>query len=164
MPEATTGPVSIRPSDLAPFAIIDQDKAEAMIADALAMARLIAPCIDSEEFAHPDAAKAIIRGAILRWHDAGSGGRTQVTDTVGPFAHSESYQQPARRALFWPSEIDQLKKLCADSSSSSAWGYDTVGCGSPQHAEVCSANFGANHCSCGAILTGAEPLWETAGE
>lgn len=155
--------VDIGTSDLAPFATIAEAKANAMIADALAMARLVAPCIDSADFAHPDAAKAIIRGAILRWNETGAGGRTEVTDRAGPFEHSEAYQSPARRALFWPSEIDQLKKLCADSSSSSAWGYNTLGVCLPQHAEICAANFGADYCSCGAILTGAEPLWENDG-
>lgn len=149
--------VWIEPSDLAPFAEIPQAKAEAMIADALAMARLVAPCIDDVNFAYPDAALAIIRGAILRWNDAGSGVRTQVTETVGPFGLSESYQQPQRRALFWPSEIDQLKKLC--SSGNKAWSYDTAPTTAAVHAEICSLYFGAAYCSCGAVLAGA-PLWE----
>ena len=151
--------VWIEPEDLAPFAEIPRPKAEAMIADALAMARLVAPCIDDAAFAYPDAALAIIRGAILRWNEAGAGVKTWSSDTVGPFAHSESYQQPQRRALYWPSEIDQLKKLCADTSSSKAWGYDTVGDASVVHADICSLNLGATYCSCGAVLAGA-PLWE----
>lgn len=151
--------VQIEPEDLAPFAEIPEAKALAMIADALAMAKLAAPCIDEVNFAHPDAALAIIRGAILRWNDAGTGVRTQVTDTVGPFAVSESYQQPARRALFWPSEIEQLKKLCADSSAGKAWSYDTAPTATVTHAEICSLYFGAADCSCGAVLAGA-PLWE----
>lgn len=152
----------IEPEDLAPFAEIPQAKAEAMIADALAMAKLAAPCIADSDFAHPDAALAIIRGAILRWNDAGSGVRTQSSDTVGPFTFSESYLQPQRRALFWPSEIEQLKKLCADSSAGKAWGYDTASGTSVMHAEICSLYFGADDCSCGAVLAGA-PLWENDG-
>ena len=154
--------VSLTTTDLAPFAEIPTAKAEAMIADALAMARLAAPCIDDADFAYPDAAKAVIRGAILRWNDAGTGVQTQVSDTVGPFQHAESYQQPQRRALFWPSEIDQLKKLCADSSSSKAWGYDTVAGPRIVHQDACSVNFGAAFCSCGAELAGF-PLWGTDG-
>lgn len=154
--------VAIDPIDLEPFADIPAAKAEAMIADALAMARLAAPCIDNADFAHPDAALAIIRGAILRWNEAGTGVRTQVSDTVGPFTYSESYQQPQRRALFWPSEIEQLKKLCADSSVGKAFSYDTAGGASVTHAEMCSLYFGAADCSCGAVLAGA-PLWENYG-
>lgn len=151
--------VSIGPEDLEPFADIPVAKAQAMIADALAMAKLVAPCIIEVGFEHPEAALAIIRGAILRWNEAGTGVKTSYSETVGPFGHSESYQQPQRRALFWPSEIDQLKKLCADSSSSKAWGYDTVSDAGATHADICSLNFGADYCSCGAILAGAA-LWE----
>lgn len=152
--------VSIDPEDLAPFAEIPEAKAEAMIADALAMAKLAAPCITDADFAHPDAALAIIRGAILRWNDAGTGVKTQVSDTVGPFQYSESYAQPQRRALFWPSEIEALKKLCADSNSGKAFSYDTAGGETVTHALICAVYFGANYCSCGAILAGV-PLWET---
>lgn len=152
--------VEIEPEDLAPFAEIPRVKAEAMIADALAMAKLAAPCITNADFAHPDAALAIIRGAILRWNDAGTGVKTQVSDTVGPFQYSESYVQPQRRALFWPSEIEALKKLCADSTSGKAFSYDTAGPVVPTHAMICSTYFGANYCSCGAILAGV-PLWES---
>lgn len=152
--------VSVEPEDLAPFAEIPLAKAEAMIADALAMAKLAAPCIVNHDFAHPEAALAVIRGAILRWNEAGSGVVTQSSHTVGPFQASESYMQPQRRALFWPSEIEQLKKLCADSSSGKAFSYDTAGAGLITHAEICSLYFGALDCSCGAILAGAGPLWE----
>lgn len=151
--------VEIEPRDLAPFAEIPKAKAEAMIADALAMARLAAPCIDNNDFAHPEAALAIIRGAILRWNDAGSGVKTFSSEIVGPFQHSESYTQPQRRALFWPSEIEQLKKLCADSASGKAFSYDTAAGTTATHAEICSLYFGATYCSCGAVLAGA-PLWE----
>ena len=53
--------VTITPADLAPFATIEEDKAEAMIADALALAALVAPCITSEDFTYDAAAKAIIK-------------------------------------------------------------------------------------------------------
>lgn len=145
--------VTLTPTDLAPFATIDEAKANAMIADALAMARVAAPCIDDADFAHADAVKAILRGAILRWNEGGAGGRTQVTDQVGPFQHSEAYQQPTRRTLFWPSEIEQLKKLCAVNKGK-AWSYDTVGSASVVHADTCSVNFGAAWCDCGADIAG----------
>lgn len=154
--------VSISTSDLAPFATIDPGKAAAMIADAMAMAKLVAPCIVTADFAHPDAAKAIIRGAILRWNESGQGGLSQSTQTAGVFTQSDSFdnRQP-RRAMFWPSEIEQLQKMCQAADSGGAWGYDTLGCATVQHADVCSANLGANYCSCGAILAGGPALWET---
>lgn len=147
----------ITPEDLTPFAEIPQAKAEAMIADALAWARRVAPCIDDPSFEHPEFALAIIRGAILRWNDAGSGAVTQVGQTAGPFGLTQAFQQPQRRNLFRPDELDELRKLC-ESTSGKAWSYDTVGSGSI-HADVCSLRFGALFCSCGADLAGT-PLWE----
>jgi len=100
--------VEITTDDLAAFAEIDSAKAEAMIEDALAMAELVAPCILLEDFAYAGAAKAILRGAILRWHDSGSG--VVSSQTAGPFAQVVDTRQ-ARRSMFWPSEIEQLQSL-----------------------------------------------------
>lgn len=152
--------VEISPADLEPFATIDPVKAQAMIDDALAMAELVAPCITSTEFAHAGAAKAVIRGAILRWHDAGSGAVS--SQTAGPFGQTLDTRQ-VRRSMFWPSEIEQLQKMCQAADTGGAWAYDTAGCLLPQHAEICALHFGADYCSCGAVLAGA-PLWETNGE
>lgn len=148
--------VSITAVDLQPFAEIPTAKATAMIADALAMAKLVAPCISEEDFEHADAAKAVIRGAILRWHEAGQGG--VASQTALGFGQSYDNRMP-RRAMFWPSEIDQLQKMCRDTNSSGAWSYDTIGT-RIMHGETCSVVFGAAYCDCGAVLTGSGPLWE----
>jgi hypothetical protein len=112
--------------DLTPFATIEADKAAAMIDDALAMARLSAPCIDDADFPYLNAAKAIIRTAILRWNESGAAGRTQVNDSIGPFVHAESYQQPVRRALFSAPEIQQLQALCKSSQAGRAFEVDST--------------------------------------
>lgn len=151
--------------DLTPFAQIEDAKAIAMIADAEAMAVLAAPCIADPEFQANEtlvaAAKAIVRGAILRWNDAGSGAVTQ--QTVGPFAQTVDTSK-TRRGMFWPSEIDQLRDLCSrfngDESRGSAFSIVPGASGSVQHAPWCSLMFGATYCSCGASLTGDYPLWE----
>lgn len=147
----------ITPDDLTPFAEIDSDKAAAMVADALAMAKLVAPCIAEEGFAHPDAAKAVIRGAILRWHESGQGGVSQLQALS--FGATIDNRQP-RRGMFWPSEIEQLQDMCRTSTGGKAWSYDTAGAGGLQHAETCAVVFGAFYCDCGAIYTGAGPIWE----
>lgn len=146
--------VSITPADLAPFASIDEAKAQAMIDDALAMAALDAPCITSETFEHADAAKAIIRAAILRWNDAGSGAFTQ--QQTGPFGATID-TRVRRDSMYTNGELDALKRLCAGDASG-PFDIDTIGLGSV-HADVCSINFGANYCSCGADIAGF-PLWE----
>lgn len=96
-------------SDLAPFLPnMDEAKAQAMIEDALALAVIVAPCIDSPEFANTAAAKAVLRSAVLRWYETGVGATT--TQTAGPFA--QTIETKDRRGMFWPSEIELLQSLC----------------------------------------------------
>jgi hypothetical protein len=116
--------VTLTPEDLTPFAEIDEIKAQAMIDDALALAALVAPCIADEDFAYEAAAKAILRGAILRWNDAGSG--ALASQVAGPFGQTMDTRQE-RRGMFWPSEIGQLQQLCIDGDpSGGAFEIDTM--------------------------------------
>lgn len=115
--------VELDVSDLTPFAPnLTEEKAEAMIADALALAARVAPCIEDADFAYEDAAKAIIRGAILRWIEASESGPTlvagqfQVRPNDGTGELVKLAQLRARRALFWPSEVNDLQDLCKASA------------------------------------------------
>ena len=111
-------------TDLLPFCPdIDSVKARAMIDDALAMAARVAPCILDPDFAYVAAAKAILRGAIIRWNEAGSG--AVVQQAVGPFSQSMDTRQ-TRRGMFWPSEINDLAALCAASTEGRAFSVDTM--------------------------------------
>ncbi|AID58826.1 head-to-tail adaptor [Mycobacterium phage Gaia] len=95
--------------DLLPFAPnLDEAKGEAMVADALALAARIAPCILEDDFAYEAAAKAVLRGAVLRWVDQGSS--TQPALQAGIF--SMTPQNQPRKAMFYPSEITELQALC----------------------------------------------------
>lgn len=149
--------VVLLPVDLDPFASIDAVKAQAMIDDALAMAARVAPCILETTFAFDAAAKAVLRGAILRWHDSGSG--ALQAQQAGPFGQTLDTRQQ-RRGMFWPSEIEQLQDMCKGAEVSGAYSVDTVFmAGSLVHADSCSINFGALYCSCGAVLTQSLPLY-----
>lgn len=101
----------IEASDLAPFATIDNDKLAAMIADAEAWAATVAPCLAGDLSADQSAAaKAVLRGAILRWNDAGNG--AVQSQNAGPFGMTLDTRQE-RRGMFWPSEIVQLQAICS---------------------------------------------------
>ena len=146
------------PVDLTPFVQMDATKAQAMIDDALALAARVAPCITEDSFEHVDAARAILRGAIIRWHEAGSG--ALQAQTVGPFGQTLDTRQQ-RRGMFWPSEIEMLQSLCSNGDSTTgAFAIDTLPTGMAQHAEICALRFGAVYCSCGAVLTMNFPLYE----
>lgn len=158
----------IAPEDLAPFATIDTPKAAAMIADSESMAILTAPCLPdllvvpegetpadaARRQAKLDALKAILRGAILRWNDYGAGVIT--TTQVGPFG--QTVTPGTRKAMFWPSEIEQLQGLCASGDNSKAFAVDTVS-GCSTHLPWCSLMFGATYCSCGVDIAGF-PIYE----
>jgi hypothetical protein len=84
--------------DLAPFVPdIDPAKAEAMIEDAEAMAALLAPCITDPGFTAAGALKAILRGAVIRWHEAGTG--ALQAQTAGPYSQTYDTRQE-RRGMF----------------------------------------------------------------
>ena len=150
--------------DLTPFADIPSEKASIMIDDAESSALLVAPCLDPdlEDYDLSDlrqnAVKAVLRAAILRWNDAGTGAFQQ--QTTGPFGVTLDTRQ-TRRGMFWPSEIEQLQEICRFGvDDGGAFNIDTVGT-RVNHADICAINFGAIYCSCGADLTNYEyPLYE----
>jgi hypothetical protein len=149
---------TLTPEDLEPFGLPDDPKTAALIEDALGMAKLLAPCIFADDFDNAAAAKTVLRQAVVRWNDAGTGASQQLT-ALG-FSQSFDTRQ-ARYGTFLRSETDLLKSMCGGKDSS-AYTIDTAPYDDIVHADVCAVNFGANYCSCGADLTGSYPLWETA--
>lgn len=149
-------------SDLEPFADIPSPKAVEMIADAEAMAVTVAPCLaDSSDLSSNQVAavKAVLRGAVLRWHEAGTG--AFQSKTTGPFSVQYDTRQQ-RRSMFWPSEIEQLQAICqaVSGGGGAAFAVDTIATTTLNHSPICAINFGAPYCSCGAALTGDDPLYE----
>lgn len=106
--------VFLESSDLTPFAEIDPVKADAMIEDAEARALLAAPCLGSDfdpelTDVQVAAVRSILRGAILRWNEAGTG--AVASQTAGPFGQTLDTRQ-VRKSMFWPSEINELQDIC----------------------------------------------------
>lgn len=150
--------VLVTVEDLTPFvADIDQLKAQAMIDDAVALAARVAPCIVEDGFEHADAARAILRGVVLRWNDTGSG--ALQSSTIGPFGMTMDTRQQ-RRGMFWPSEIEQLQGLCKANGGGGAFSIDPTPSARVSHSDICSMRFGGLYCSCGAVLTLSGPLYE----
>lgn len=99
-------------ADLEPFGLnLPEAAVEALVEDAEATARRIAPCLsptsDSEVLA---AAKAVLRRAVLRAAEQGSG--AMQTMTAGPYGATLDTRTPASRGIFYPSEEAQLRELC----------------------------------------------------
>lgn len=156
----------LKPSDLSPFATIDEAKALAMIEDAEATAATVAPCITESGFLEDDTrvayVRAVIRGAVLRWNESGTG--AYQAQTAGPFGVTMDTRQQ-RRGMFWPSEISELQDACkrfrgvgdAKAYAVPIGRWDSFAA----HSDVCDLAFGALRCSCGSNINGfAGPLYE----
>jgi hypothetical protein len=165
----------ITPTDLVPFATIEAAKAAAMIEDAESMAILAAPCLPGLLTAPADetpeaealrlaklaAVKAILRGAILRWDDAGSGAVQTTQEQNGPWGVQQTVAPQVRKSMFWPSELEQLQGICSSGQKGKAYSLDTAPGGASAHLPWCALMFGATYCSCGADIAG-EPIFEDA--
>lgn len=85
------------------------------VEDAWARAISIAPCIAEDTFPsekEPEV-KAVLRGIILRWHEAQAGGLTGKTQSAGPYQQSLQLDaRPKRGYTLQPSEIIDLQRLC----------------------------------------------------
>lgn len=126
-----------------------------------AKAARVAPCLagtpDEDQLAE---AKLILVGAVKRWSEAGSGAFSQ--QTIGPASVSVDTRQRSGGYNLWPSEIDDLQAICSDSAEPTrAFSFRPTGTGTgPQHWPWCDWPMYGLPCSCGASLTGAEPLYE----
>lgn len=146
--------VFLEPFDLTLFAPnLGEEMAEVMIEDAEALALRAAPCLGAEaglSASDTAAVRAILRGAILRWHESGAG--ALQAETIGPFSQTFDTRQ-ARRGMFWPSEITQLQDICrTGSGDGAAFSIDTTPeAVSTVHLDTCAIRFGGG-CSCGGVF------------
>lgn len=127
---------------------------------ALAQARVAAPCLkdDTLEADLRMTAAGVIAAAVLRWQVNGATATGVQSESAGGV--SVTYDTTQRRSLLWPSEINDLARLCQGAGGGRlAFSIDTAPVQGSVHADVCSLNFGASYCSCGADIAGF-PLYE----
>ena len=130
------------------------------IEDAEAMALLAAPCLAGALTTDQvSQVRAVLRQALTRWKEAGAGATT--TTTAGPFAQTID-THVSRKGMFWPSELEQLRRICGGGSAKSGTS-STLASDLSIHTQTCSLALGALYCSCGADIAGF-PLFEGAAE
>jgi hypothetical protein len=61
--------------------------------------------------------------------------------------------------LFWPSEINDLQKICQGDDAGEAFTVDMAPTGNAVHLDWCTLMLGGNYCSCGADIAGV-PIYE----
>lgn len=115
---------------------VSDERGQILVEDVLARAVGLVPALgDKLTDTQIAVAKAVIRKAVARWADSGSGGMTTKSQTAGPFQTSETYEARGDRPLFYDSEIDELRNLFRvegeDIKKGKAYSLDPVICATP---------------------------------
>lgn len=104
------------------------------IEDAEALAALAAPCLSEPTSTNAQAAqvKAILRAALMRWKDGGTGARTSQTDQAGPWSRTfttdtREWNSTKRGVIFTADELAELRSLCGARSDGAAFSIDMTG-------------------------------------
>lgn len=116
--------------DLEPFGLsLTSGQLSVMIDDVTALAGQAAPCLSGDL---PEglaaAARAVLRGAVLRWAGEQSQENRQMMAgpySIGPVPGSE------RKPLLWPSEITQLQAVCSAVSGAKPGGFGQIKLAAP---------------------------------
>lgn len=85
-------------------------------------------------------------------------GATQRQETAGPFSGMTTFVSGSTSGGPWLERMDRLQ-LDQARGDRQAFTIDTAPGRSTAHADVCSLNFGAAYCSCGASIAG-HPIYE----
>lgn len=99
--------------DFEAWNLSDTERLDQLIGDVLAQAAIVAPCLDAPAFAYGRAAKAVLREAVLRRLDAGTGAVTTRQQGTGPFSQMEVVDARGMRGILRPDDISQLQTLCS---------------------------------------------------
>lgn len=105
--------LNIEWSEVAPLVPnVSEDKGKILLEDVMARAIGLVPELANQLTDHQLAvAKAVIRKAVARWADSGTGGVVTKSQTAGPYQTSETYEGRGDRPLFYDSEIAELKAI-----------------------------------------------------
>lgn len=129
------------------------EHAEVLLEDASQFILDVCPsAVNATESTRRRVVCAVVRRAIEA--ESSPAGIDQYTATTGPF--STTYK-PSGSGFY----LTKQEKASLGSGTQKAYGVQIAGFGSSVcHRPWCSLMLGATYCSCGADLTGGEPLWE----
>lgn len=127
----------LAPADLAPFITLDHAKAAALIEDAEVYAAIAAPPLAHASqltAVQRSQVRAILRRAVLRQADAGSGALSH--ETAGPYSYTLDTRRAHADAFLTDAEKDALRAVVGLRRSTQAFTVDLLpGCGwDPIHA------------------------------
>lgn len=101
--------------------------------------------------------RRIVCSVVRRAMEAGlPAGVDQMSQSAGPF--SQQFTASNSGGDFY---LTKAEKKALGEGSQRAFGVEVASFGAAErHRPWCSLMLGATYCSCGAVLTGGDPLWE----
>lgn len=152
-----------------PFATVDELKnrwpdfpvgaeahAETLLEDASQFILDVCPSsADASESTRRRVVCSVVRRAMQADQDDATG-LSNMSMTAGSFSMSRSPSNPNGDFFL----TKQEKLALGGGGRQKAYGVQIATVATVRHQPWCSLMFGANYCSCGADLTGDEPLWE----
>lgn len=152
----------LQPADVTPFTDVDTARIDILIEDAEVFATLAAPPLaDPAPLTETQRAqvKTILRRAVIREADAGTGAKTQ--EVAGPYSYTVDTRKANDVSFLTEEEEDALRGVVGIVKSTQAFNTDvTPAPGYSDHLPWCDLMFGGLTCSCGVSLTGYFPLYE----
>lgn len=152
----------LQPADVTPFTDVDTARIDILIEDAEVFATLAAPPLaDPAPLTETQRAqvKTILRRAVIREADAGTGAKTQ--EVAGPYSYTVDTRKANDVSFLTEEEEDALRGVVGIVKSTQAFNTDvTPAPGYSDHLPWCDLMFGGLVCTCGVALTGYYPLYE----
>lgn len=144
-----------------PLTTEEAARADVLLADAAVRIRAACSTVDERLAADPqeldpDIPKLVsvemVRRAMLAPVDQAA--MTQIQQTAGPFSQGGTFANPTGDLY-----LTKAEKQMLGCGGQQAFTVPAVSRSGIRHALICSINFGAGYCSCGADLTLAGPLY-----
>lgn len=138
------------------FPVGGEDHAETLLEDA---SQFILDVYPSAVDVSPSTRRRVVCSVVRRAmqsDQADMGGMASVSMTAGPYTTQQTAANPTGDFFL----TKQEKLALGGGGRQKAFGVQVATTCAVTHQPWCSLMFGANYCSCGADLTGDEPLWE----
>lgn len=159
----------LQPGDITPLVDVDPGRLAILIDDAETSATMpkVAPALAEPDLltaAQRAQVKTILRRAVVREAEAGTGAKTQ--EVAGPYSYTVDTRTANRTSCLTEEEEDALRSIVGISKSTQVFSLDvTPSTVSPSnHLPWCDLQFGGLICTCGVALTGYYPLYEMGGD
>lgn len=133
-----------------------EDHAETLLEDA---SQFILDVYPSAAGVSPSTRRRVVCSVVRRAMQSDQsdmGGMASVSMTAGPYTTQQTAANPTGDFFL----TKQEKLALGGGGRQKAFGVQVATTCAVTHQPWCSLMFGANYCSCGADLTGDEPLWE----